>query len=351
MTDRFERPAPWGRRQGAALGIRGRLSPLAFTGLLAITGCGENGTTELDNFRFGQVGEIQIQVVTPLAGLSGLMGELQQSLTWNSEGPWQLFESISYRGVLGDAQLKGGTGDPGAYAELIIQLNDTPGLQLFVAELDPDLDPRCEGGDGRISFVVRDNLRNEESRWTRCTSEPLEKLSEASAGPDAAAARLITASRRARDQTLGPSATYTYSGSVPFATLDRGEESQVPLEIPIVFLGQPRPAGDTLPPAGWEKFWSDHTGTDDPPPEVDWSEDMVVVAAVGVRQEAGDSVEVHRILQVESGTIVELHERVPGDFCSPAFQIHTPFHIVVAPLTPPNYRFGEVKVERVPCGA
>jgi hypothetical protein len=350
MIERFAKRAP-GASQGGPGKRRNTLLPLAVTAVLALTGCGESGTTELDNFRFGQVGEIRIQVVTPLAGRSGLMGELQQSLTWNSEGPWQLFESISYRGILGDAQLRSGTVDPGGYAELIIQLNDTPGLQLFVDELDPGLDPVCEGGDGRISFAVRDNLRNEESRWTRCTSEVLEKLSEASAGPDAAAARLVTASRRARDQTLGPGATYTYSGSVPFGTLDRGEVSQVSLELPIVFLGQPGPGGDTLPPSGWEQFWKDHTGSEDPPPEVAWSEDMVVVAAVGVRQEAGDSVEVHRILQVGSGTIVELHERVPGDFCSPAFQIHTPFHIVVAPLTPPGYRFSEIKVERVPCGA
>jgi hypothetical protein len=293
---------------------------------------------------------MRIQVVTPLAGLSGLRGELQQALTWNSEGPWQLFESISYRGETGDETILQGVGNAGSYAELILQINETPGLALLNGELDPELVPVCEGADGRISFLVRDNLRDEEIRWVRCTGETLDKLSEASVGPEPAAARLITAGRRARDFTLGPSFRSAYAGSVPFGTLDRGEASQADLPQPRVFVGEPGPGGGTVEPLGWQSFWGAHTGTDGPAPAVDWTEDMVLVAAAGERQEAGDSMEIRRILQVESGTVIDLYRRVPGDFCSPAARIHTPFHIVIAPKTPPDFRFGEAVIERVPCG-
>jgi hypothetical protein len=86
------------------------------------------------------------------------------------------------------------------------------------------------------------------------------------------------------------------------------------------------------------------------PPPVDWAEEVVLVAAVGVRSEAGDSVEIRRILQTGEGTQVTLFERVPGDFCSPAAREHFPVHIVVAPRTALPIRFSEIQKERVPCG-
>jgi len=87
------------------------------------------------------------------------------------------------------------------------------------------------------------------------------------------------------------------------------------------------------------------------PPEVDWTREMVIVAAVGERTEAGDSVEVRRILQTGEGTQVEIVERVPGDFCSPASRRHFPVHVVVAPRTLLDVlRFSDVATERVPCG-
>lgn len=317
---------------------------------LLLTACSDSTTPDPGSLRFGQVGEIRIRLVTPLPGATTPSGELQQALTWNSEGPWQLYESIAYRGLIGDESLTRGVADPGDYAALLIQLNETPGLRLFTDDLDPDLDPVCMGADTRISFLIRDNYRNEEMRWNRCSGETLESLTEGSSGPDAGAARIITASRRARDFTLGDSFRSSYSGSVAFGTLDRGEQSLADLTESVAFVGLDF-NGEFVTPVGWEDFWSLHTGSSAPPPTVDWSEDMVLVGAVGRRQEAGDSVEIRRILQVESGTNVEVYERVPGDFCSPAAQSHTPFHIVLVPRTRPSYRFGEAKIERVPCGA
>ena len=72
--------------------------------------------------------------------------------------------------------------------------------------------------------------------------------------------------------------------------------------------------------------------------------------SVGVREEAGDSVEVRKILPVDQGTLIEVWERVPGDFCSPASRTHVPYHVVVSPLTPEPQRFSDVRIERVPCG-
>jgi len=77
---------------------------------------------------------------------------------------------------------------------------------------------------------------------------------------------------------------------------------------------------------------------------------MALVAAVGMRTEAGDSVEVRRVLQTGEGTQVSLFERIPGDFCSPASRDHYPVHIIVAPRTLLPIAFSEVVQERVPCG-
>lgn len=318
--------------------------------LFSALACTDSGVTPPENLRFGQEGEIRVQISKPLAGNSGLQGELQQSLTWNSNGPWQLFESISYRGRVGDETVEAGFGDPGAYAALIIQLNETPGLELFTNEVDPTLDPVCPGADARVTFSIRDNLRNEEQRWVRCSPEALDALTEAGSGPDVGAARVVTAARRTRDQTVGNEFRSAYLGSIPFGTLLRGEESPVEINDPRVFMGAPTLDDDVIPPTDWLDFWTSITGSSAPPPEVNWDEEMVLVGAVGLRQEAGDSVEIRRILQVESGTIVFLFERVPGNFCSPAARVHTPYHVVLAPKTRPLHRFEEPQVERVPCG-
>jgi hypothetical protein len=112
------------------------------------------------------------------------------------------------------------------------------------------------------------------------------------------------------------------------------------LEAPAVILSR----------TDWQSFWRSHSSAQEPP-AVDFAAEMVIVGVVGPREEAGDSVEVRRILQVDLGTLTELYERVPGDFCSPAARTHVPYHIVVAPRTPLPIRFADVRVELVPCGS
>jgi hypothetical protein len=174
-------------------------------------------------------------------------------------------------------------------------------------------------------------------------------LKTSGAGPDQDALRVIQAAILVRDFTEGRKFISAYSGSVPFGTLDRGEDSGARLDGPVAFFSEEEGSLDT--PDGWVSFWRDHTG--DPrarPPAVDWANEMVFVAAVGRRQEAGDSVEIHRVLQTGESTLVTLFERVPGDFCSPAAREHYPVHIVVAPRTMLPVRFSDLVTERFPCG-
>ncbi len=311
-------------------------------GSLILLGSCNGGTGPgIDTLRFGQLGEIRIQLIQPLQ--LGV-GELQQALTWDSSGPWQLAERISYRGILGDEQVRVSEGDPdllaAAYAQIITQLNETTGLELFIDELDPMLDPPCGLTGTRLNLTIRDEGRNEEVTWRRCTTGDFKNISPVGAGPDPQASRVVQAALLVKAATLGDGFISEYEGSVPFSTLDRGENSNAALDGPLSFPSE----------VGWPEFWAQHTAPGQVPPAIDFEVDQVVVAAVGLRTEAGDSVEVRRILRVGVGSLTHIRERIPGDFCSPAARNQVPFHIVLSPKTPLPMAFAEILVERVSCG-
>ena len=306
-----------------------------------VAGCDGGSGPDPDALRFAQVGEIRATLLVPLAVDQG---ELLQTLVWASSGAWTITERISYLNVLGDENVQRSPGDPAAfasaYAGLITQLNQTEGLTLFTDELDPDLDLPCAVTQTTVIFTMRDDLRDDEITWVRCSRGALSNISPAGAGPDLAASRVVQAVTLSRQFTVSDDFLSVYTGSVPFQTLDRGEDSQAQLGQSFTFQTS----------QGWPEFWRAHVGRDEAPPPVDFDRDMVVIGAVGRRFEAGDSVEVRRILQIAGGTLAEVVERVPGDFCSPAARTHTPFHIVLAPKTDPPVRFSEAQVELVPCG-
>jgi hypothetical protein len=338
------------RRRGiSASGVMYALIPL-----LAL-GCGGDDGIQPGSLRFGQVGEIRLTLVVPrIFDLDQGQGEIQQVLTWSSTGAWQLRERISFRGLEGDEELRSNPGDPGtyaaAYASLITQLNETQGLKLFPSELvDPTLDPTCPLGGTKVTLMIRDQIRDESVVWTRCAQESLGTLLTADAGPDPAAVRVIQAAILMRNYIFEGDFVSAYFGSIPFGTLDRGEDSHAELAAPEVI--QSSPEGSLNTPPRWLEFWRDHKG--DPtatPPPVDWRYERVLVAAVGKRGEAGDSVEIRRVIQTTDETRVEVFERVPGNFCSPASREHYPIHIVVAPLTRSPVEFLRVDTVRVPCG-
>jgi hypothetical protein len=333
--------------QGARCGVTAQrpVGVRALVGLLAIAlglaGCGDDGGIDPDELLFGQVGSIDIRLEVPLAASSSLgAGELVQDLRWASTGTWSREDSISYRGVLGDASTVTSTGDPSpsalAYDGLIRQLNEKESIKLFV--LDDTIPEDCGDVQSRITFTIRDDARDQTVSWVRCVQGSLDNLTTEGAGPLPDAARLAQAALLARGATVGDSVS-PYLGSVPFGTLDRGGNSASRLTAPAAYIDA----------TGFHAFWAGHApGT--APPVVDFSKDMVVVGIVGIRPEAGDSVEVRRILQVDQGTVIEVVERLPGKYCSPAARMHVPYHVVVAPRTPIPHHFADIEKEPVSCG-
>ena len=138
------------KRRQPAVEFAGALS-LAFGLGLVLGACGAGSGTQLESTRFGQLGEIRVTVITPLIVLRGseltAEGEFQQVLTWTAQGPWQVYEVVSHRGLVGDETLVRSQGDPStfaaAYASLITQINETPELKLFVEGLDQGLEVDC----------------------------------------------------------------------------------------------------------------------------------------------------------------------------------------------------------------
>ena len=331
-----------GRVRHATPGLLRRLAwgVAALVGLLGMAACSEDGGTQPGTLRFGQIGSLEAVVEVPLRQGEGT---LEQRLEWRSSGYWTFTERIFYQGLIGDEAVRDTHGDPSpfvvAYASLVTAVNGASGLDLFIDSLPQTLDPECEAIQSRVRFEIRDGPSGETASWTRCASGSLGNLTTRTAGPETAASRVVAAILQTRDGTVGSDFVSTYAGSVPFGTLDRGQDSQAGLSQPTVFVDE----------EAWAAFWSSHAPGEERP-SVDFPEEVVVVAAVGVRDESGDSVEVRRVLQVNDGSLVEVWERVPGDFCTPAERIHVPYHIVVAPRIPEPIRFAEIRVETVPCG-
>jgi len=322
----------------------------AFMIAVIVASCGDDNGTGPDTLKFGLSGGITIQLETPLRLGSGTprvgAGTLSQRLEWQSTGAWSLFEQISYRDLIGDETLWRSAGDPfiyvASYVGLINTVNSAAGLELFIPEMDTLASPRivtCGEGRTHITFSIHDEPRDSTASWSLCADDPLTDLQTLNAGPAPAAARLVMATQFARDGTFGPDGISAYYGSVPFGTLARGEEIGSTPSAPFPILDD----------ASFQAFWLEHAGSTNPP-EVDFGSEMVIVGAVGPRGEAGDSVEVRRILQIDNGTLTHLVERVPGDFCSPVARTHYPFHIVVAPMTPTPIQFANVGLEFVSCG-
>jgi hypothetical protein len=309
--------------------------------VLGTLSCGDGGGVGPGALRFGQVGQITISLDTPL-GLG--VGTLSQTLQWQSSGAWSFRESISYRGLIGDETFRRNPGDPAAfalgYAQLITRVNEAEGLKLFIDELPVGIDAEeCGPTLTRLTFSIRDDPTADDVTWTQCADGSLSRITPVGAGPNPAAARLVIATQQSRDATVGVDFLSVYRGSVPFGTLARGEDTDAAPTAPFVVTDQ----------AAWEAFWLEHAGSTDAP-EVDFGAEMVIVGAVGERDEAGDSVEIRRVLRIDKGTLTEIFERVPGDFCTPAARSHFPFHVIVSPVTPSPIRFADIRTEEVPCG-
>lgn len=318
------------------------LVPALAAGLL-VAACDDGGTVDPGELHFGQIGEARLEFET-VKELGA--GRHRQVLLWDSDGTWELEETIVYDGVVGDVDVIPMSGDPelsaGLYATWIEQANTQPNLRLFQDGPDPFLDPDCVGFEARLTLTIRDDSRNEAVSWTRCVPQedtPLSRLGTA-AGPDPGASRVAQIASLMRDRTVGLSYESEFAPSFPFATIDRGDDSGVELTGPLIIRDA----------TVWQDFWTRHSRSQGPAPQVDFVRDLVIVGAVGTRQEAGDSVEVRQIVGSTTDTKVFLQERVPGNFCAPVARTHIPFHIVRVPIVPEPISFGDTDVVRVPCG-
>ncbi len=300
---------------------------------------------------FGQSGEIQVAVDTPLhLGL----GWLKQQIRWISDGTWSVTEEIGYKNVVGEQDRRWSPGLPlhnaGNYTRVIQALNDDPNFRL--AGL-PQLElAECDGDQSRVTLRIHDSGSGENRVWVRCAFGTLATLVTAGSGPDVEAAKVIQFVQLVRTQTVGPGFRSAYVGSLPFATVEKGTETGWEVDEPAVLVFRaPDEGGTGETQAAWFDFWNTHKhGENIIPPGVDWERDMALAGLLGVREEVGDSVEIRSVITVTAGTKVELHERIPGDFCVPARRIVRPFHVVVAPKAPVPVFFTEVKLDPVRCG-
>ncbi len=319
-----------------------------------LTGCDPMGPTPGQSW-FGSDGQVRVTVEVPLQGGIGWM---RQVVAWNSDGAWKLHEEIGYDSVVGDDNQMRNPGLPYLYAanyESLLKLAfDNQGTRLWEP---PDQVEDC-GIRSRVSVLIRDNPDNAEKEWARCAANAnaLGNLSTVGFEPDDGAARVIQIALRARDFTLGDDFNqYAYTGSLPFATIERGTQPGRQLEDTVIVFRSADDAGEHEAPEGWERFWEDHTGGDRALPEIDWAREMVILAAIGKRETLGFSVEVRRVLQIGgadrvTGTKIEKVELIPGDYCAPARRIEWPYHIVVTPRGHPQ-PVGSPSSERIPCEA
>lgn len=321
--------------------IRAAVMLVQFSLIFGVAACGESGTTAPESLRYAQVGSMELVIRSPIALGAGM---LEQRLTWRSDGAWALDERISYGAMLGDEH-ENRTSPPtpitaGHYAQWITQVNDNPGLSLFVSQLDPDLQPECRVPSSALELTLTDETSRTRRSWSRCTTGFLSDLTPVGAGPDPAAARVANAATLARDFTIGSAFRSAFAGTLPFGTLLKGESRTAVIARAAVITSAD----------GFSSLWSE-LNPGQPQPTIDFDEQTVILAAVGERIEAGDSVEVRRVLPVARGTVIELVERIPGNFCSPAERRHYPYHLVVTPRLEAPVRFtSPIDIERVPCG-
>lgn len=325
------------RRLGVALAF--------LLGTLFLIACDSAPTTSSDS-RFGHVGYVRMEVRTSLGGDQGI---LQESLTWNSNGPWVLAERVSYRGIHGGETLRRSGRNPDElardYSDLIRELNEGGAFALADGTIPQDLLPACGSQLSQVTYVIRDEPRGETMRWVRCASGPLFSLDPGNAGPDDGAPRVLEASRFTLNFTLGGEASSSYVGTLPYATLERGDHSPAHPDASRLFTST-----DGSPPDEFVDFWHRHAGPDAALPTVDWSTESVILAAVGERYEAGEVVQVRRVIPVGSQTRIEVVNEVRGNFCAPAARTGYPFHLIVLPRVSAAADFPEVEVQRVPCG-
>ncbi len=85
----------------------------------------------------------------------------------------------------------------------------------------------------------------------------------------------------------------------------------------------------------WKKFWADASVNEPakPLPKVDFSKEMVIVAALGRRNSGGFSIEITRVQKTDDKLKVFLKKRTPPKNSMAIQALTAPIHVVAAPST------------------
>jgi hypothetical protein len=94
--------------------------------------------------------------------------------------------------------------------------------------------------------------------------------------------------------------------------------------------------------AGWEALWQRHEVKVSPktsPPEVDFSKEAVVVAALGQKKSGGYAIEIAEVRQTPEGAEAIVKTRSPKAGTLTIQALTAPTHIVAVPITTGKFVF------------
>jgi hypothetical protein len=84
----------------------------------------------------------------------------------------------------------------------------------------------------------------------------------------------------------------------------------------------------------WAAFWSELGAGDRP--DVDFTQNVVIVAAAGQRQSGGHEIAVDRVNQADGQLTIEVVETTPGPNCLTTGAVTQPVDVVVVPVAAPR---------------
>lgn len=96
------------------------------------------------------------------------------------------------------------------------------------------------------------------------------------------------------------------------------------------------------------QFW-ERARVRDPLPAVDFSQRMVIIAALGERRTGGYRIDIRQVLATDAGVRVEIRAATPGENCLVSQALTQPFHIVSVPARSGPVRFS-IEHDTIECG-
>lgn len=96
------------------------------------------------------------------------------------------------------------------------------------------------------------------------------------------------------------------------------------------------------------QFW-ERARVRDPLPAVDFSQRMVIIAALGERRTGGYRIDIEKVLATDTGVRVQIQASTPGEACMVTQALTQPFHIVSVPAHSGPVAF-DIEHTTVECG-